>query len=152
MRHDRDGRDELDWPPAPARLHQAFIATTLANLPDLKRAGILGKTLEALRWLESLSSPEIISSKLADDSEHRRALLVAMPHNSPAKGDFSRYHPDLAPVLRAMPEQDGPLIAAYRWTDDAPEFYSNAELHLARLARRRRETPLYGPRRRPRGV
>jgi CRISPR-associated protein Csb2 len=133
VRQNRDGRDELDWPPAPARLHQAFIATTLANLPDSMRKAFSGKTLEALRWLESLSSPDIISSKLADDSAYRRALLVAMPHNSPAKGDFSRYHPDLAPVLRATPEYDGPLIAAYRWTDDAPEFSRDAELHLPAL-------------------
>lgn len=70
---------------------------------------------------------------LADDSAHRRALLVAMPHNSPAKGDFSRYHPDLAPVLRATPDHDGPLFAAYRWTDDAPAFSRDAELHLPAL-------------------
>jgi CRISPR-associated protein Csb2 len=133
VRQNRDGRDELDWPPAPARLHQAFIATTLANLPNSVREAFSGKTLEALRWLESLSSPDIISSRLADDSAHRRALLVAMPHNSPAKGDFSRYHPDLAPVLRATPEHDGPLFAAYRWTDDAPEFSRDAELYLPAL-------------------
>jgi CRISPR-associated protein Csb2 len=56
-----------------------------------------------------------------------------MPHNSPAKGDFSRYHPDLAPVLRATPEYDGPLFAAYRWTDNLPEFSRDAELHLPAL-------------------
>jgi len=133
VRQNRDGRDELDWPPAPARLHQAFIASTLTNLPDSERAAFSDKTLEALRWLESLPSPEIIASKLADDSEHRRALLVAMPHNSPAKGDFSRYHPDLAPVLRATPEHDGELSGAYRWMSDTPEFCRNAELHLPAL-------------------
>jgi len=133
VRQNRDGRDELDWPPAPARLHQAFIATTLANLPDSMREAFSGKTLAALRWLESLSPPDVISSRLADDSAHHRALLVAMPHNSPAKGDFSRYHPDLAPVFRATPEHDGPLFAAYRWTEDAPEFSPDAELHLPAL-------------------
>ena len=133
VRHDRDGRDQLDWPPAPARLHQAFIASTLANLPDSERAAFSNETLKALRWLESLPPPEIMASKLADDSEHRRVLLVAMPHNSPAKGDFSRYHPDLAPVFRATPEQDGELSAAYRWMDDTPEFCCAAELHLPAL-------------------
>lgn len=133
VRHDRAGRDELDWPPAPARLHQAFIASTLTNLPGSERAAYSDKTLEALRWLESLPPPEIIASKLADDSEHRRALLVAMPHNSPAKGDFSRYHPDLAPVLRAMPENGGELFATYRWIEGMPEFCRNAELHLPAL-------------------
>ena len=133
VRQNRDGRDELDWPPAPARLHQAIIAATLANLPDSMREAFSFKTLEALRWLESLSSPDILSSRLADDSAHRRALLVAMPHNSPAKGDFSRYHPDLAPVFRATPEHDGPLMVAYRWTGDSPEFCRHAELHLPAL-------------------
>jgi CRISPR-associated protein Csb2 len=133
VRQNREGRDELDWPPSPARLHQAFIASTLANLPDSEREAYSGKTMAALRWLESLPPPEIIASNLTNDSGHRRALNVAMPHNSPAKGDFSRYHPDLAPVLRATPEHEGPLSAAYRWTGDKPEFRREAELHLPAL-------------------
>ena len=47
---------------------------------------------------------EIVASKLAadaaDDSGGPRSVLVAMPHNSRAKSDPSRYHPDLAPVFR----------------------------------------------------
>jgi CRISPR-associated protein Csb2 len=133
VRQDRGRRDELDWPPAPARLHQAFIASTLANLPDSVRDDYAGRTLGALRWLETLPPPDIIASRLADDSGHRRALNVAMPHNSPAKGNFSRYHPDLAPVVRATPDHDGPLLAAYRWADESLEFCQKAELHLAAL-------------------
>lgn len=133
VRQNRDGRDELDWPPAPARLHQTFIAATLANLPASKRAEFSEKTLEALRWLELLPPPDIIASTLADDSGHRRALNVAMPHNSPAKGDFTRYHPDLAPVFRATPHHYGPLFAAYRWANDSPEFARGVELHLPAL-------------------
>jgi CRISPR-associated protein Csb2 len=134
VRQNRDGRDELDWPPAPARLHQAFIASTLANLPDSMREAFSGTTLKALRWLESLSPPDVIASRLTDDSAHRRAFLVAMPHNSPCKpGDFSKSHIDHAPVLRATPEHDEPLFAAYRWTDDTPEFSRDAELHLSAL-------------------
>lgn len=133
VRQGGDGRDQLDWPPAPARLHQAFIATTLANLPASKRAEFSEKTLEALRWLESLPPPDIIASTLADDTGHRRALNVAMPHNSPAKGDFTRYHPDLAPVFHATPEHDGPLLAAYRWADESPEFADKATLHVFAL-------------------
>src|SRR5206468_4059108 len=60
-------------------------------------------------------------------------LLVAMPHNSPAKGDFARYHPDLAPVWRATPDHDGALFVAYRWTDETPEFSRDVELHLPGL-------------------
>jgi len=133
VRQNRDRRDELDWPPAPARLHQAYIASTLANLPDSRRDEFAGKTLDALRWLEKLPPPDVIASRLADDSGHRRALNVAMPHNSPAKGDFARYHPDLAPVRRATPDHDGQLFAAYRWMDDTPEFSREAELHLPAL-------------------
>jgi CRISPR-associated protein Csb2 len=133
VRQNRDGRDELDWPPAPARLHQAIIATTLANLPASKRTEFSENTLEALRWLESLPSPDIVASTLADDSGHRRALKVAMPHNSPAKGDFTRYHPDLAPVFRATPEHEGPLFAAYLWTNDSPTFSREAKRHLPAL-------------------
>lgn len=50
-------RDEPDWPPAPARLHQAFIASTLANLPDSLRTAFAEKTLDALRWLEACRRP-----------------------------------------------------------------------------------------------
>jgi CRISPR-associated protein Csb2 len=133
VRQNRTLRDELDWPPAPARLHQAFIASTLANLPDSLRERFATDILNALRWFETLPPPDIIASRLADDGGYRRALNVAMPHNSPAKGDFARYHNDLAPVLRATPEQDGPLSAAYRWTDDSGDFRQKAELHLPAL-------------------
>jgi len=134
VRQDRTRRDELDWPPAPARLHQAFIASTLANLPDSRHEDFAGKTLAALRWLETLSPPTIIASRLADDSEYRRALMVAMPHNSPWKpGDFSKAHNDLAPVLRATPDHEGSLRAAYRWTDNSTDFCQKTELHLPAL-------------------
>lgn len=133
VRQDRDLRDQLDWPPAPARLHQALIASTLANLPDSLRDAFARRTLDALRWLEAQGPPEIIASRLADDSGHRRTLLIAMPHNSPAKGDFSRYHPDLAPVLRATPDHNGALFVEYRWTCEAFEFSRDAETHLPAL-------------------
>lgn len=133
VRQNHAMRDELDWPPAPARLHQAFIASTLANLPDSLREEFATNTLDALRWLETLPPPDIIASRLVDDGGYRRTLNVAMPHNSPAKGDFARYHNDLAPVLRATPERDSPLFAAYRWTDDSADFRQKAELHLPAL-------------------
>jgi CRISPR-associated protein Csb2 len=113
-------------------LHQALIAVTLANLPDSLRSAYSDEILRALRWLEALPPPDIIASRLAADEDYRR-LLVAMPHNSPAKGDFSRYHPDLAPVFRATAEHDGDLVVAYRWMDHTAEFCGKAELHLATL-------------------
>jgi CRISPR-associated protein Csb2 len=134
VRHDRAQRDVIDWPPAPARLHQGFIASTLANLPESKREEFAGKTIEALRWLETLPPPEIIATKLAEeDKKYRRALNVAMPHNSQAKGDFARYHSDLAPVLRATPDHNGPLCVTYRWIDDTADFREKAQVHLPAL-------------------
>jgi CRISPR-associated protein Csb2 len=134
VRQNRDGRDELDWPPAPARLHQAFIASALANLPDSQRSAYGDQVLDALRWLETLAPPEIAASTLADDREHRRALLVAMPHNSPAKpSDFAEEHTDLAPVFRATPKHDGNLFVAYRWMDDSDGFREKSEMHLPAL-------------------
>ncbi|HEX4232229.1 MAG TPA: type I-U CRISPR-associated protein Csb2 [Bryobacteraceae bacterium] len=133
VRRDYDQRDELDWPPAPARLHQALVAATLVNLPESLRHAYSCETLDALRWLETLPPPDIIASRLAADEDYRRALLVAMPHNSPAKGDFARHHPDLAPVFHATPEPDGNLLVAYRWTDDKAEFCQKVELHFAAL-------------------
>jgi CRISPR-associated protein Csb2 len=133
VRKDREQRDELDWPPAPARVHQALIATALANLPDSLRSAYSDAPRRALEWLETLPPPDIIASRLADDREHRRFLSVAMPHNSPAKGDFSRYHTDLAPVFRATPEHHDNLFVAYRWMGDTAEFCRKAEDHLAGL-------------------
>jgi CRISPR-associated protein Csb2 len=130
VRQNRDGRDELDWPPAPARLHQALIAATLANLPDALIGAYSDRILDALRWLETLPPPDIMASALAADRDY---LQVAMPHNSPAKGDFSRYHPDLAPVFRASPKHDDRLFVAYRWADDSAEFCWKAELHFPAL-------------------
>lgn len=54
-----------------------------------------------------------------------------MPHNSPWKpSDFSKEHSDLAPVLRATPDNGDQLFAAYRWTCTEPEFSRDAELHM----------------------
>lgn len=133
VRQGRDLRDELDWPPAPGRLHQGLIACTLANLPESLLPQYGEETLRALRWLESLPPPEIIASRTAEDSGYRRALMVAMPHNSPAKNDFARYHNDLAPVFRATPEHGDLLLVGYRWRDESPGFQQDAETHLPAL-------------------
>lgn len=123
-------RDQLDWPPAPSRLHQGLMACTLTSLPESLFKDHGEPTLDALRWLENLSPPEIIASRLVDDSGYRRALMVAMPHNSPAKGDFARYHNDLAPVLRATPVGDTMLTVCYLWHEESPDFLAQAGLHL----------------------
>ncbi len=126
-------RDELDWPPAPARLHQGMMACTLSNLPNSLTIDYGAPTLDALRWLDTLPAPEIRASSLADDSNYRRALMVAMPHNSPAKGDFARHHNDLAPVLRATPKDDSKLLVQYIWAGDSREFSDDAGRHLHAL-------------------
>jgi CRISPR-associated protein Csb2 len=137
VRLDDSNEAELDWPPAPARLHQALIAVTLTNLPESLRESYAGEALAALNWLETLPAPEIIASKLAadaaDDSGRPRSVLVAMPHNSRAKGDASRYHPDLAPVFRATPAHDGDLQVSFRWTSHEPEFDLASRKYLPAL-------------------
>ncbi|TAN22613.1 MAG: type I-U CRISPR-associated protein Cas5/Cas6 [Acidobacteria bacterium] len=114
VRQDRTMRDELDWPPAPARLHQALMSSVLANLPASLRSEYAGGTLAALRWLEKLSPPTILANRLGDDRERQRPQ-VAMPHNSPAKKEFARYHIDLAPYLRAAASDPGALRVDYFW-------------------------------------
>lgn len=133
VRLDSSNDAEIDWPPAPARLHQALISVALSNLPAELREPYAGKALDALKWLETLPPPEIIASKLAVEGDEARTLQVAMPHNSPADGDFSRHHPDLAPVYRATPSGDESLHVAFRWRSDDANFKSLAEQHLAAL-------------------
>jgi len=137
VRPDGSNGAQLDWPPAPARLHQAMIAVTLANLPESLREPYAGKALAALKRLETLPPPEIIASKLAadaaDDNDGPRSVLVAMPHNSRAKGDPSRYLPDLAPVFRATPAHDAGLQVSFRWTSHEPEFHRVTQEHLPAL-------------------
>lgn len=133
VRQGPDLRDELDWPPAPGRLHQGLMACTLSNLPNSLICGHAEPTLATLRWLEKLPPPEVRASRLTDDSDYRRALMVAMPHNSPAKGDFARYHNDLAPVLRATPMENAPLLVEYRWIEDSSGFSNEIKHHLPAL-------------------
>lgn len=136
VRQGPDLRDELDWPPAPGRLHQGLMACTLSNLPNSLTCSYAEPTLAALRWLETLYPPEVWASRLTDDSNYRRALMVAMPHNSPAKpkaGGFASYHNDLAPVLRATPMEKAPLFVEYRWDEGSPEFADKVQHHLPAL-------------------
>jgi CRISPR-associated protein Csb2 len=86
-----------------------------------------------LKWLEALPPPEIVASKLALDGDEVRTLQVAMPHNSPADGDFSRHHPDLAPVYRATPIGNECLQVAFRWRSGDADFQQLAEHHLPAL-------------------
>ena len=46
-------REELDWPPAPGRLHQAMMAAGLTGVPDGSQERSVKEALEALRWLEN---------------------------------------------------------------------------------------------------
>ena len=136
VRQGPDLREELDWPPAPGRLHQGLMACTLSNLPNSLIGGHAEPTLAALRWLEKFPPPEVRASRLTDDSDYRRALMVAMPHNSPAKpkaGGFASYHNDLAPVLRATPMENTPLIVEYQWKEDSHEFTDEIKRHLPAL-------------------
>ncbi|MDQ3622902.1 MAG: type I-U CRISPR-associated protein Csb2 [Verrucomicrobiota bacterium] len=131
VRPDEENRSELDWPPSPARLHQALISAALMHLPEQLRDAHAGAALAALRWLERLDPPEIVASRLVADRV--RPLQVAMPHNSPADASFASYHPDLAPVHRATAAADEPLHVTYHWHSEDREFSELAERHLPAL-------------------
>jgi CRISPR-associated protein Csb2 len=99
------------------------------------RESYAAKTLEALKWLETLPPPVITASKLAGDDDNRggpRSIRVAMPHNSRAKGDASRHHSDLAPVFRATALK-GELQVSFHWKSDEPEFDRDSREHLPAL-------------------
>ncbi|MCY3609436.1 MAG: type I-U CRISPR-associated protein Csb2 [Acidimicrobiaceae bacterium] len=72
--HDRSGHE---WPPHPARLYSALVATWAdADVPDAAERA-------ALEWLEALGAPTI-SASLADDVAVRRPVSHFVPVNDAA--------------------------------------------------------------------
>ena len=69
VRLNSDEREELEWPPSPARVHQALMSAALTGLPAGKSESMAGDALEALRWLERQPPPEIVASAIV--SKHR---------------------------------------------------------------------------------
>ncbi|MGI8743798.1 MAG: type I-G CRISPR-associated protein Csb2 [Bryobacteraceae bacterium] len=133
-----DRREVLDWPPAPARLHQALLSVLLkCRRPEEEQAYVLAG-LDALRWLERQAPPEIVGSALRDDPEPQseyRGYRLAIPQNNRDKDNAAKSSVVLARSLRlrlATPDR-GPLEVAYVWRLEAPAA-DEAGQHLPSLS------------------
>ena len=135
MRLSSNQDEELDWPPSPARLHQALMAAALIGLPAGKAQSLAGGALEALRWLER-QPPVIVASAISEDSGSATHFRLAIPQNNPAKSDLTKTSTLLAPTLRlrAVARSGEPLEVHYVWCLEAAAAQQEAVRHLGVLA------------------
>ena len=128
--------EELDWPPSPARVHQALVSSAMTGVPPDLKEQMTTRALDALRWLEQLPTPEIIASAISDDPESGTHFGLAIPQNNPDKTDLTRTSTLLLPTLRrrAVSSSGDPLHVDYVWRLDAATAQSEAVRHLAPLA------------------
>jgi len=113
-------KEELDWPPAPGRLHQALMAAALKGVPQGRESEFAKDALGALRWLEEQPPPEIVASTICEEDVRKPAATrfrLAIPQNNPAKSDFTRTSMLLAPTLmrRAVGRSYPQLVVDYIW-------------------------------------
>ncbi|MGO9231145.1 MAG: type I-U CRISPR-associated protein Csb2 [Bryobacteraceae bacterium] len=110
-------KEELDWPPAPGRLHQALMAAALIGVPQGREEELAKDALGTLRWLEEQPPPEIVASAIFEGPGSATRFRLAIPQNNPAKSDFTRTSMLLAPTLlrRAVGRLSQPLIVEYIW-------------------------------------
>lgn len=123
-----DRREVLDWPPSPARLHEALLSAALVGLP--RPAEEQEKIWSAFRWFEELLPPVILASALQEDAVDiignrriprpaRSNLRLAIPQNNPDRSkntsEFQKRSTLLAPALKAIPLKDAPLEVMYQW-------------------------------------
>ena len=113
-----------EWPPSPARLYQALVAGAMGCGHGATDAGA------ALRWLETLGAPRIVSSWAARESAHR----LAVPNNDmdAIAREWIRGKAANPSAIRTMKtvqawrtEGDGPHVRYY-WT--VPEGNAAGEL------------------------
>jgi len=110
-------KEELDWPPAPGRLHQALMAAALIGVVQGREEELAKNALGALRWLEEQPPPEIVASAIFEAPGSATRFRLAIPQNNPAKSDFTRTSMLLAPTLlrRAVGRSSQPLMVDYIW-------------------------------------
>jgi CRISPR-associated protein Csb2 len=127
-----DQREELDWPPSPARLHQALMAAALAGLPREQVEQFAGGALEALKWLEHRQPPVILASVISEDPGSASRFRLAIPQNNPAKTNLEKSSTLLAPTLplRAVGVVDEPLKVEYLWALEDAASQRDAEQYL----------------------
>ena len=117
VRLTEDRKEVLDWPPSPARMHQALMAAALTGTPKGHEQQLAKDALDALRWLEKQPPPQIIASPIFEDDVSATRFRLAIPQNNPAKTDLTRTSILLAPTLprRAVGRSRGPLSVTYIW-------------------------------------
>lgn len=121
VRPAQGGKEELEWPPSPARVHQALMAAALTGLSADEGRTLAEGALEALRWLEW--PPDIVASAIAEDADSATRFRVAIPQNNPAGSDRARTSVVLKPTLprRAVGQSSAPLRVDYVWhLEDLP--------------------------------
>ena len=106
-----DRREVLDWPPSPARLHEALLSAALTGLP--LSSDEQEKVWSAFHWFETLPPPIILAS--AQDDKSRSTPRLAIPQNNPNKSKLHEHSVLLAPRLKAVPITNKPLEAVYQW-------------------------------------
>ena len=119
--HGRISEDESEFPPSPSRLFQALIAGSHCGAYNLVHTD---KRDRALRWLESLSPPEIEIPTVIDagigitnyipnnDDKYPLTHVAGSGHVRTAKSFLAKAFPETKPIL------------IYRW-----HFESSAEAH-----------------------
>ncbi|HTV39277.1 MAG TPA: type I-U CRISPR-associated protein Csb2 [Candidatus Sulfotelmatobacter sp.] len=132
-----DRREVLDWPPSPARLHEALLSAALIGLP--RPSDEREKIWSAFRWLESLQPPVILAS--AQDGKLRSAPRLAIPQNNPNKSKFNEHSTLLAPAIKAVPPTSASLEVVYQWDiesnvpDEHIEILKDAAARISYLGR-----------------
>lgn len=106
-----DRREVLDWPPSPARLHEALLSAALTGQP--RPSDEREKVWSAFRRFETLPSPIILAS--AQDNKSRSTPRLAIPQNNPNKSKLHEHSMLLAPALKAVPLTNTPLEVVYQW-------------------------------------
>lgn len=109
------GLSVAEWPPHPARLHAALVASAWA-FGDGDHP--LAEAVEALRWLEAAGPPAIV----APPAESRSAVTVFVPRN-PVREELSRYRRDIGQGnARQVPER-GPRSFPATVVGDEPVWF-----------------------------
>lgn len=120
-----DGRAELEWPPSPARLHQAMMSSVLSGLPA-SEAARYAPHIETLKWLETIPAPTIEATPI-----ERHNLGAQKPEPQNGRSAKQNYQISLVPIKTAFPLNGGDLIVKYVW-DVADDEALNS--HLDTLA------------------
>jgi CRISPR-associated protein Csb2 len=128
--------EELDWPPSPARIHQALMAVALIGVPAGNQERRAANALQALQWLEQQRPPDIVASVLSEEEGAATRFRLAIPQNNPDKNDLSKRSTQLKPPLRrrAVGCSGEPLRVGYIWRLEAGADQEAAAGFLEALA------------------